>query len=251
MKKEKKRNSFFTRVELFRETGIYLLADCLISFLFFRSWKAVPMLLPGLFLWLRERRNDISRIRTDEKRSQFMISMQLVNMSLLSGSAFENAVRNALPELKKLYGDDSFIAAAFSRMTGQFARNINAETALEEFAAASDVEEIRDFVEVFRTARRTGGDLCSILRNTIAGMQQREETMKEIETVLSGKIMEQRIMSIIPLFILAYSGITSPETMDAMYHTGIGRVIMGIALVMYTGAFLMGRHILEKVSSSM
>lgn len=48
--------------------------------------------------------------------------------------------------------------------------------------------------------------------------------MQEIETCLSGKVMEQNIMSLVPVLILAYVKISSPEFLDGMYGnlTGTG-----------------------------
>ena len=231
--------------DLIREIVYFLLIDAVISYLFFRSRAAFLILLPGAALWVSERKKELIRRKKDVMRSQFLMGIRLVSMSLRSGSAFENAVRDAGKELGKLYGGQSFIPSAFAGMSAQFARNVSAEEALDEFAERSGMEEILNFAEIFRTARRTGGDLTAILRNTAAGMEQREETRKEIETVIAGKAAEQKIMSVIPLFMLAYADLTSPETMEVMYRSAAGRIVMAAALLLYLAAFFWGKKIME------
>ena len=106
------------------------------------------------------------------------------------------------------------------------------------------VEEIRDFGEVFTAARRTGGDMISIVRNTVMGIERKEETMMEIETVLTGRQFEQRIMSLVPLGILGYVHLTSPEMISSMYGTSLGILVMTAALILYAAAFLWGKRIM-------
>ena len=63
--------------------------------------------------------------------------------------------------------------------------------------------------------------------------------------LLSGKRMEQRLMSLIPLCILGYVGITSPGFFDGMYHTVTGVVIMTLLLLVYAAAYVWGERIMN------
>ena len=49
------------------------------------------------------------------------------------------------------------------------------------------------FAEVFRYAKRSGGDLMAVIKNTAQIIQQKEEVMSEVDTIISGKKMEQRV----------------------------------------------------------
>lgn len=69
--------------------------------------------------------------------------------------------------------------------------------------------------------------------------------MQEIETCLAGKIMEQKVMSMIPLMILAYMRLTSPEFLEVLYGNITGNIFMGICLAVYAIAYLWGKTIVN------
>ena len=95
-----------------------------------------------------------------------------------------------------------------------------------DFAEESKVEDIIYFAEIFRYAKRSGGDLISIIRNTTQIIQQKEEVLSEIDTIISGKRMEQRVMSIIPAAIVVYLKFTAAEFIQPLYGNVYGAVMM-------------------------
>lgn len=223
----------------------YLCLDGVISYLFFQSWIAWVIFLPGMIFFIRERKKRLKQKREIQMQAQFMTGMQLVCTSVQAGYAVENAFREALTELKKIYGEGDFVIREFQFIVSQVGLNRTIEALLLDLGKRSQVEDINNFAEVFYTAKRTGGDLLAIIRNTVSCIQQRQETRLEIETSLSGKVMEQNLMSVIPMFILVYVNFTSPELMRVMYHNGPGIVIMIFCLILYLGAYLWGRKIMD------
>ena len=178
-------------------------------------------------------------------QNQFLTGMQLVCTSLQAGYAVENAFREALPELEKIYDQDAFILQEFYFLVKQIGLNRTVEALLMDLGNRSGVEDIRNFAEVFSTAKRTGGDLIAITRNTVSSIQQKQETQQEIETSLSGKVMERNMMSAIPLFMIGYVEMTSPGFLDAMYHNAAGITVMSVCLLIYGIAFLWGRKVTD------
>ena len=121
----------------------------------------------------------------------------------------------------------------------------NIEDLLMDLGRRSGVEDIISFAEVFLTAKRSGGDLLLIIRNTASCIRQKHETMQEIETCLSGKVMEQNIMSLVPVLILAYVKISSPEFLDGMYGNLTGTAVMTVCFAVYVIACLWGKRIVQ------
>lgn len=224
---------------------LYLLLDGCISYLFFCSWTAFLVFLPGIFFFLKGRKKDNKKKREEELKGQFLDGIQLMAAALQAGYSPENALREARQELNKVYTPDAYIMQEFQQMEVQLEMSRNLEVLWLDFGRRSGIDDIQSFAEVFLTAKRSGGDLLAIIRNTIFCIQQKQETMKEIETCLSGKMMEQKIMSMIPLMILAYMKLTSPEFLDVMYGNLAGILIMGTCLAVYFAAFLWGRKIIN------
>ncbi len=176
---------------------------------------------------------------------QFLDGIQMTAASLQAGYSIENAVKEAEKELGKVYREDSFIRREFQILAGQTDMGRSMEELFWDLGNRSGVEDIQSFGEVFATARRTGGDLLGIIKNTCSCIRQKQETLLEIETCLAGKVMEQNIMSAVPLLILGYIRLTSPEFLEGMYGNAAGTAVMTVCLLVYAAAYLWGRSIVE------
>lgn len=134
-----------------------------------------------------------------------------MSFALNVGYSIENAFGQAVDELTLMYGDDSDIVVKFKLIVIRLGQNENLEDILDDFAEESKVEDIMYFAEIFRYARRSGGDLMAVIKNTAQIIQQKEEVMSEVDTIISGKKMEQRVMSLIPAVIVIYLKVTAKE----------------------------------------
>lgn len=79
-----------------------------------------------------------------------------------------------------------------------------------------------------------------ILNRCISSIEERIQVKKEIDAVLASRKMEQKIMSFIPLGIILYMQITSPEFLSVLYGNPVGICVMTACLLMYTAAFQWG-----------
>lgn len=225
--------------------GKYLVLDGCISYLFFYSKIPFLLFLPGVFLFVREEKKVFQKKREREIKQQFLDGIQMMSASLAAGYSAENALSETLKELCKVYEGDACIIREFRFMEAQISMNRNMEELLLDFGRRSAVDDICSFAEVFMTAKRSGGDLLAVIRNTVFCIRQKQETMQEIETCLAGKVLEQNIMSMIPLLILIYVKLTSPEFLEVMYGNSTGTVVMCICLAVYAAAYFWGRSIVR------
>jgi tight adherence protein B len=124
-------------------------------------------------------------------------------------------------------------------------RNENIEDILEDFAVRSEAEDIQYFAAVFRYAKRCGGDLIGIIRKTAQMISEKAETMNEIQTVISGKKMEQRVMGVIPFCIIGYLRITSFDFIAPLYGNALGAVVMTGCLAIYVLAGYIAKRIVN------
>ena len=105
------------------------------------------------------------------------------------------------------------------------------------------MEDIREFARVFAAGKRRGGELDRILTTTVRHMKQKQETEKDIMAEIASRKMEQNIMSLVPLGILLYLKLTSPDYMAVYYTTVAGKVMMTGCLVLYLLSWFWGRRI--------
>ena len=76
-------------------------------------------------------------------------------------------------------------------------------------------------------------------------MEERYETEKQIEVMISAKKMEQNIMNVIPLFMILFLQISSGDYMDILYGNPIGIICMSICLMGYGLSIYLAQKIMK------
>ena len=84
-----------------------------------------------------------------------------------------------------------------------------------------------------------------MIRNTASKMAEVMDTKREIETMLSAKVYEQKIMTVMPAAVLLYIRIGSGEFLEGLYHNPAGVGIMTLCLCTYLAAYLLGKRMVQ------
>lgn len=200
--------------------------------------------LAGIF-YAHTHKSCLIAARKWELNLQFKEGMASVSTALRAGYSMENAFAEAGKDLRVLYNGQSYIEKEFAYMEKQLALNRTVEELLHEFAMRSGIEDIMSFSEVFATAKRTGGDMVSVIRSTVKNINEKLEVKREIQTMVTAKQLEGRIMNLIPPAMIAYLRISSPGFLDPLYHNPAGMFIMTAMLGIYLAAVRIGKHILD------
>lgn len=194
-------------------------------------------------------RKGYTKTKIEERRRelllQFKDGVQSISAALLSGFSIENAWLEAEKELCGLYGVNAYMTVEMHYMNSGIRMNQPVEQLLYEFAMRSGCEDIVGFAEIFRFAKRSGGNFAKIIQNTARRIAEKQEVEREIATVLSGKKMEQKIMNAMPIALLAYLNLTSKEFLAPLYGNLFGAGVMTVAFVAYIGAFLLAWNMME------
>lgn len=215
-----------------------------ITILFYRNLLLVLLMGSLLFLLGFGR----LRKRWEEERKwqlnlEFKEGLQGIAAALNAGYSIENALEESRKDLEVLYGKDSVLCHEFQFMQAQLRANQTIEVVFEEFAKRSGIEDIRSFSEIFRTARRTGGNLVAITRASAQRISEKIEVSREIRTLIAGKRMEGKIMNAVPLGMILYFWICSPGFLDCFYQTFWGHVVMTVFLAFYLAAYKINQNI--------
>lgn len=176
---------------------------------------------------------------------QFKEAIAAMCVSMQAGYSAENAVVHAAGEMKQLFGEKSCIYIELKHIIRAVDNNMPLEQELTDFAGRSGVSEIEDFAQVFLLGKRSGGDMQKMIQSTVSLISEKIEVKREIKTVLSAKRMELKVMSVIPFGILIYIGLVSPGFFHPLYYNPVGIVVMSGCLLLYMGALLLGKKILN------
>lgn len=224
------------------EGGLLILA---IGYFFYRSFLACVLLLPLFGFFVKEKKRELSKKRRQELSVQFKDLVLSLSANLKAGYSIENAMREAYRDMELLYGMDSPIALEIRHMIRGMENNVVLEKMLYDLGLRSHLPDIMQFADVFFIAKKSGGNLTEILEKTAEVIEQKIDTDKEIQLMISAKKMEQKIMNLVPFLIIFYIGSTSKGFFDVLYHNLVGIVVMTVCLVFYGAAWRLSKKIVE------
>lgn len=216
-----------------------------IGYFFYRSFIACALLLPLFGFLLREKKKELSKKRRQELGAQFKDLVLSLSVNMKAGYSVENALREACRDMEPLYGTNSPIAREIRHMIRGMENNVTLEKLLYDLGLRSHLPDIMQFADVFLIAKKSGGNLTEILEKTAEVIEQKIETDKEIQLMISAKKMEQKIMNLVPFLIIFYIGTTSKGFFDVLYHNLVGIVVMTVCLIFYGAAWRLSRRIVE------
>lgn len=215
------------------------------GYLFYDSWLAVFLVIPGLGFYLYQWQEEECRKKEQEFREQFRTGIQTMAAAMNVGYSVENAIREAARDMKPLFKKECRIQKEFDRMIHQLDMNRTVEQVMREFADRVNQEDADSFVTVFVTAKRTGGDSITIIRNAVHDISEKIEVEREIQTLLSAKKLEFKVMCIIPFGIILYMRLAFPEFMNVLYGNLLGAALMSICLGIYIAAYRIGKNLVD------
>ena len=175
----------------------------------------------------------------------FREALGMVGSYLSAGYAVPNAFTLTADRLKKMFGDSADISVEFSAIASGILLQIPAEELLRDFGMRSGNRDIFSFSELFYTAGKTGGSLTDSIDRTVSILREKSAVAEEIDSMTASRRLEQKIMNVLPFFLILYLDVSSPGLLDAMYTTGIGRVIMTVSLFLTFLALILSEKIMR------
>lgn len=225
--------------------GEEILLAALLDFLFYKEFLAmIPLLALALF-HLKQRLEGAEEDDRKQLEADFREALNAMSVSLRAGTSLDHAVPETAAVLSRVLGNENQLAREFYRMTERLRVGIPVEKQFRALADRSGSRIIENFSEVLTAAKRMGGNLPVIIRRTAEQIELRLETEEEIRTVLAAKALEQKIMTAMPLGILLYLQLTSPEYLSVLYHSILGAGVMTACLLVWIGSALWGQKIVR------
>lgn len=183
--------------------------------------------------------------RRKQLRLQFKDFLYSISSSFATGRHLTEALEEAETSLGDIYGENTYILREIEEMLLRIRKLGETDLqVMESFSSRSKLEDIEDFTEVFRACRDTGGDLIKGV-NTAAGIIGEKIIIEaEIETMVSQKKLEGRIITLMPMGIILFLRLMSPDYLQVMYDTAMGRILMTVAI----GATVVAYLLIERIT---
>lgn len=167
---------------------------------------------------------------------QFKEALYSVTSSLAAGRSVENAFIAAEADLQLLYpGGTADIVREFAMIRHRMENGETLESGLSQFANRAQLEEITQFVDVFSTCKRTGGDLVDVIRRTSQVIGEKLDIQQEIAVMLAQKRFESRILTAVPFVFIAGLNLAAPDYTGPLYSSPLGYVLLTLLLLGFVG----------------
>ncbi|MCM1135184.1 MAG: hypothetical protein NC400_06365 [Clostridium sp.] len=227
-----------------------ILAVCILNYFFYRAfWAFLPLSGIGYLYFQMEKK--ALRIKKKELvREQFKELLLMVSTGQKAGFSAENAFLSSYGDIKTLYGKDSSICRILRILQSGKENNIAFSQLWKEIGRQLDITEIREFAGVYEISQARSGNMAAVMEKTADIIVRKIETEKEIAVLLSAKRLEQKIMNLMPFFIMLYISVTSPNYFSGLYHSFQGALIMSVCLFVYLLAYAMSVRIISVRSVS-
>ena len=236
----------FSRKEMLQYIGISLVCGFVLLYLFYQNIIISLIISPAfVFYFLKIKKKSLCQKRKVMLKEQFKDAMDAMISALAAGYSAGHSITQAKNDLSLLYEEDSLIMCELKYMENRLADHFRLEELMLELGQRSGVNEIMMFAQVFETAQKSGGNLINIMRQTSNHIRSEMDIDREIDTLISGKRMENKCMLVVPLGIILYMQIFSPGYLDPLYNNLFGVLFMTGALVLYAGAFVLGRRLMK------
>ncbi len=192
------------------------------------------------------RTRQIIEKRKNQLTLQFKDMLYSLSSSLSVGKSIEMGLRASLQDLVIIYPDpETDIIVELQYILRLIGMNCTTEEAFRQFAERAHIEDIDNFVDIFVTCKRTGGDMIETMRSTSNTIGEKIETKQEIETMIAGKKYEFQILMMMPVIMVLFLTLTSGEYMAPVFNTIVGHISMTVAIVMFGLAYVVGSKIMK------
>jgi tight adherence protein B len=217
-----------------------------IAYVFYRSIILSVLVTPLAFYYPKIKTKEIIERRKRELSLQFKEALYALSSSLIAGRSVEAAFKESLKDLSLIYPDPhTDIIQEFEYITRRIEMNETIEDALYDFANRAHLEDIDSFVDVFIISKRTGGNIVDIIKNTSAIIGDKLQIKQEIDTLLSQRKFEQKVLNVMPIAMILLLTWTTGDYMAPVFNTIIGRIAMTVAVFLLGLAYFISKKIIS------
>lgn len=215
------------------------------GFIFYASF--LPAFLAPLFY--RPMKVAYRQAAAEKRKNQLLMEFRdflySLSSSFASGRHMQEAMEEGMESLHEIYSEKGILENEISQMLAKIRETGEADIDLwNDFAKRSHLEDIQDFTAVYGACRKTGGSLVLAVNKAAAVIGEKISIEREIKLMASQKKLEGRMITALPVIIVLFLQIMSPEYLEVMYTTFAGRILMTMALVLAMGAYV----VIEKIT---
>lgn len=242
-KKQKKKNK--TKREYLEYLLSFLFAFVL-SGIFFKDFTMGVMFGIGALFFPRLHRKRVKKKEIDVFLEQFKESLRLVKNTLKVGKSLQSAIIHTEMELAKIYASEKApIRVAYKSMSDALQMGVQLNDVLMTFKSIYPCEEAENFVDIAIITHKKGGNLVEVIGSIETFISTTIHVKQEVKILTASKIMESKMLTLMPFFLVTVISVLSPEYMAPLYETAFGKLLMAIGVVLIVMNYIIGTKIVR------
>lgn len=179
------------------------------------------------------------RPRTDVVQGQLADAVAAIASGSRAGLSLPQAVRVAAEQTPPPVG------AALREVVDRTRLGASLEEALDGWAAATPIPDVRLATAVLRLHRRTGGSLAPVLEGLAKTLRERRAAVREVRSLTAQARLSGAILGLLPVGFFLFLWLTARRDMAAALGTSLGRTAIVVGLALEAVAFLWIRRLLR------
>ena len=192
----------------------------------------------------------VSRYKAEKRREfllvQFKDLLYSLSASIATGRQMSMALVEAKENLSLIYTPETLMMQELVYITKSILENRESEeTLLLDLAKRSSRDDIKNFVDVYRACRISGGNMEKVISNAGEILVEKIEIEKEIEALTGQKKFEGRLIMAMPFIVVIFLNIFSPEYIQVLYTTVKGRIVMTVVWMGILAAYKITEKIMD------
>ena len=180
---------------------------------------AIAILPKRLYAWMRRR-------RIDKIQQQLPDGLMMVAGSMRSGLGFSAALESLARDT------DPPLAQEFALVLREQRMGVKLEDALQHFNDRVPVQDVTLLVSAVSISREVGGNLAESLASLADTLRRRLIMEGKVKSLTAQGRLQGIVMALMPVGLITFLSLAYPDTMHDLYHTPLGWVVIGIAVVM-------------------
>ncbi|MBE3590676.1 MAG: type II secretion system F family protein [Firmicutes bacterium] len=163
-------------------------------------------------------------------------ALGMMSQALKAGHSFLQAAETVAEEL------DSPLAEEFGQMVHEIRLNVSTEDALANLVDRVRSDDLDLVVTAVLIQRQVGGNLAQLLDQIAHTIRERVRIQGEVRVLTSQGRLSGWIVGALPVALLVLVSLMNPGYLAPLFHTPLGRALLGTAAVMEAlGAFVIHR----------
>ena len=215
------------------------------AFVFYNSPKALILGILIIPFWMRMWDDDRQKIKQAAFEQQLQKALMILSSSLEAGHSLENATAETYEELVRDGSKETMVGHEFAIMSRGLSMNLTVEQCWETFARRCGQTDVAEFAMVIKAGKRSGANLIEVTKKCARQIADKLDVKREIDTVLTSKRFELKVLLVMPWVILLYMRMVFSGMTDQLYRNPAGILVMTLCLVVYAAAAVWGRKIID------